>query len=101
MKSQGYLLEVSDALKCIKIKFVIYFIFSFALLIFYWYFVASFCAVYENTQIIFIEDSLTGFALSLVYPLLKYILFTMCRIIPLKCNQSNSCCKLLYKVGMF
>ena len=101
MKNPGYLLEVSDALNCIKIKFIIYFIFSFGLLILYWYFVSSFCAVYENTQIIFIEDSLTGFALSLAYPLLKYILFTMCRLIPLRCNQKNNCCKLLYKIGMF
>ena len=43
-KKEGYLYYVYLILKCIRIKFILYFIFSFLFLIFYWYFVSSFCA---------------------------------------------------------
>ena len=100
-KDIKYSSNVDKTLKFLKLKFIIYFAFCFLLSIFYWYFVASFCAVYENTQIIFIEDSLTGFTLSLIYPLFQNILFAIFRIIPLKCKKNSSCCKLLYKMGIF
>ena len=101
IKKEGYMIKIYETLKCIKIKFIIYFIFSFSFLIFYWYFVATFCAVYENTQVIFIEDTLTSFALNLFYPLFKYIFFTLCRIISLRCNKNSKSCNFFYKLGVF
>ena len=47
---------------CLKIKLISFFILSFILMIFFWYFISSFCAVYKNTQIILIEDTLVSFA---------------------------------------
>ena len=49
--------------KCIKIKFIIFFIFSLLLMLFFWYFISSFCAVYNNTQIALIKDSMISFCL--------------------------------------
>ena len=54
--------------KCIKIKFIIFFIFSLLLMLFFWYFISSFCAVYNNTQIALIKDSMISFCLSMLYP---------------------------------
>ena len=101
IKDENYSLKVNKTIKCLKTKFIIYFIICFLLSVFYWYFVASFCAVYENTQLIFIEDSTTSFALSLIYPLFQNILFALCRIIPLKWKKNSNFCKLLYKLGVF
>ena len=60
--------KINHLYKIIRIKYIIFFIFSFLFLFFYWYFVSSFCAVYENTQIIFLKDFVTSFALRLIYP---------------------------------
>ena len=54
--------------KKLKIKFSIFFIFIFILVSFFWYFISAFCAVYKNTQKILIENTLSSFALSLLYP---------------------------------
>ena len=53
---------------CLKIKLAIFFIFSFLLMIFFWYFISCFCAVYKNTQNILIKDTLISFSLSMLYP---------------------------------
>ena len=39
-------------LKCIKLKLIIFFCFTFLFFPFYWYIVTAFCVVYQNTQII-------------------------------------------------
>ena len=54
--------------KCITIKFLIFFILSTSLLIFSWYFISCFCAVYTNTQIILIKNTLVSFGMSMLYP---------------------------------
>ena len=87
-----YLKNISEILKCFKIKFIIYFIMSFSFLIFYWYFISSFCAVYENTQIIYIEDSFTSFAMSLLYSFLKLLIFSLFIFIALRCNKDSIVC---------
>ena len=52
----------------IKIKVICFFVVSFILIIFFWYYLSCFCAVYTNTQIILIEDSLISFVISMIYP---------------------------------
>ena len=54
--------------RSIKIKFFLFFLVSYLLLLFFWYFLSCFCAIYINTQIILIKDTLISFAFSLVYP---------------------------------
>ena len=52
----------------IKIKFMLYFILSSILILFFWYYISVFCSIYVNTQIHLIKDSLISFGLSLIYP---------------------------------
>ena len=47
-----------------------------------------FCAVYVNTQIHLIKDTLISFSLSLVYPFLIYLIPGLCRI-PALSNRKN------------
>ena len=100
-QKEGYLENINETLNCFKIKFIIFFIFSFAFLFFYWYFISAFCAVYENTQVIYIENSITSFAMNLLYSFIKFLLFTLSRIISLRCNKDNVFCECLYKLGVF
>ena len=65
----------------LHIKFIFYFIISTIFLFCFWYYLAMFCAVYKNTQIHLIKNTLFSFGLSLVWPFFIY-LFPGCFRIP-------------------
>ncbi len=76
----------------LKIKFILYFILSFIFLIFFWYYISMFGAIYKNTQYHLLKDTLISFGLSLIYPLGIYLLPGIFRIPSL--SNKNKC---LYK----
>ena len=79
----------NDILKCLSLKFIIYFIISSILLLFCWYYLCCFCAVYKNTQIHLIKDAVISFSLSLIYPLIFYLIPGIFRIPSLKSKNSQ------------
>ena len=84
-------------LRCIKIKIFFYFLVSFFLMCLFWYYISAFCAVYKNTQIFLIKDSMTSFLISLLYPFGLYLIPTALRIISLRDKKKRL--KLLYKLS--
>ena len=78
-----------DILKCLKLKFVLFFILSFIFLLFFWYYLSCFCAVYINTQKCLIEDTLISFLLSLIYPIFINLLPGFFRIPSLQSKNKN------------
>ena len=64
----------------LSIKFALFFIISFIFLLFFWYYLAMFCAIYRNTQYHLIEDTLISFGFSLLYPLVIYLIPGFLRI---------------------
>ena len=54
--------------KKLSIKFVLYFLISFIFLLFFWYYLSMFGAVYINTQYHLLIDTIESFGLSLLYP---------------------------------
>ena len=64
----------------LHIKFILFFIISFILLIFFWYYISIFGAVYKNTQYHLLKDTLISFTLSLIYPFGIYLLPGVFRI---------------------
>ena len=79
-------------MKCIKIKIINFFLFTFLMFAFYWYLIACFCAVYPNTQKAFIKDSIFSFALSNLIPFAMYSFPSLLRIISLKARKSKLRC---------
>ena len=79
----------------LKIKFALYFIFSGIFLLFFWYYLSMFGAVYRNTQSHLLNDTLFSFGLSLIYPLGIYLLPGLFRIPALKVPEGKKEC--LYK----
>ena len=75
-------------LRMLKIKFILFFIFNFILLILFWYYVTCFCGIYRNTQIHLFKDSLFSFITSLIMPFLLYLIPGVIRICALK-RKSN------------
>ena len=69
-----------DVNKKLFVKFLFYFILSFILIFFIWYYLSVFGAIYKNTQIHLIKDTLISFGLSLLYPFGIYLLPVIFRI---------------------
>jgi len=93
--------EVGDGIKklikCLKIKFFFFFVICFIFMIFFWYFISIFCAIYENTQIILFKDSSMSFLISMLYPFGLYLLPAALRIISLRRKDK----KILYKISNY
>ena len=89
--------NVERILKIMKIKLIIFFVITSLLFLFYWYLIAAFCAVYKNTQIIFIKDSIFSFITGLIYPLILYLFPSGLRIICLKNKETRL--KFLYTLS--
>ena len=60
--------KVTNLKSKLNIKFILYFIISSIFLLCFWYYLSMFCAIYRNTQIHLIKDTLISYALSLLYP---------------------------------
>ena len=84
------------ARKNIKIKLALFFIISFLHMFFFWYFICCFCAVYSNTQLILIQDTLISFAFSMLYPFGLYLLPGIFRISALRAKKNK---KYLFSIG--
>ena len=83
----------------IKMKIIIFFIITILLMLFFWYFISCFCAVYKNTQIILITDTLLSFGLSMLYPFVIYLIPGIIRIPTLRSSSKDKEC--LYKASVF
>ena len=86
-------------LKCLKAKFVLFFILTFILLILFWYYISCFCTIYRNTQIHLMKDTLASYSLSLVYPFIIYIFPGIFRIPSLRSRNKDKEC--LYKISKY
>ena len=87
--------KVQKTKQCLKIKFVFYYLISFLFLFIFWFYISCFCAVYKNTQIYLIKDTLISFSLSLLYPLGYYLVPALFRLFAFKNN--NNC---TYKISL-
>ena len=83
--------------KILRIKIVLFYIIGFLFLLFFWYFISSFCAVYKNTQDILIKDTLLSFAISMIYPFGINLFPGMFRIPALRAKKKDK--KYLYIFG--
>ena len=84
--------KIEQILKCLKIKFTLFYIISFVFLLLFWYYITCFCVVYKNTQIHLIKDTIISFGLSLLYPFGINLIPGFFRIPALKDTQRNKKC---------
>ena len=92
--------KILSIIDCMNRKLTGFFVFTFLLFLFYWYFISAFCAVYQNTQKIFIRDTFISFAISLIDPFFIYGFTCLLRFISLTlCCRKNCCGKIIYKIS--
>jgi len=97
-KNKKNLLEKLAKLnRFLKIKFILYFVISSIFLLFFWYYLSIFGAVYKNTQFHLIGDTLISFGISLIYPFGLYLLPGLFRIPALFIRKNKGL--LLYNIS--
>ena len=81
-----------DAKKCLKIKLYFFFSVSLVFLLCFWYYITAFGAVYPNTQLHLINDTLVSFGISMIYPFIVNLLPGVLRITALRAmNKDKEC----------
>ena len=88
--------KVSKVERCIIIRNILYFIISIILLTFFWYYLSGFCAVYQNSQVHLIKNTLISFILGLIYPLLVNLFPCILRKIALNAKKKEC----MYKISI-
>ena len=90
--------RVFNIIKCIERKLIAFFVFTFFVFLFHWYFISAFCAVYQNTQKIFLRDSGIAILTSLIDPFIIYGITCILRAISLTlcCRKKLGC---IYKLS--
>ena len=90
--------KIFDILECIKRKLRGFFIFTFLVFLFHWYFISAFCAVYQNTQKIYLRDTAISILTSFIDPFIIYAFTCILRAISLsKCFKKKLSC--VYKLS--
>ena len=82
---------------CLFIRIFVFYILSFIFMLFFWLFISCFCAVYINTQLILIYDTLFSFLVSMIYPFGLNLIPGIFRIPSLRNPKRNKEC--LYKIS--
>ena len=82
---------------CIVIKFIVFLILGLIFMLFFFYFISCFCAVYVNTQMILIKNTLLSFILSMIYPFGLNLLPGLIRIPSLRDKNKGKKC--LFKIS--
>ena len=96
-KSEKLSQAFAKAIRCTLIKFLIFSFCNIVFLFIFWYYLSCFCAVYKNTQIHLINDTLISFGLSLIYPLGINLIPGLLRIPSLK-TENRECMYNISKV---
>ena len=78
-----------SVLKCVIIKFIIFTVLNLILLVAFWYYLTCFNALYSNTQVDLIINSVISFALSSLYPFVINIIPAVFRMDSLSGNKTQ------------
>ena len=76
--------KMDDGKKCLCIKYVCFYVFGTLILVFFWYYLSSFGAVYQNSQVHLVKNTFATLAIAFVYPFIINLLPSTFRTISLK-----------------
>ena len=83
--------------RSLMLKFNLFFFISLIFMVLFWYYISTFFAVYKNTQITLILNTLICFIVTLIYPFVLRLLPGAFRIPALRAKCKNK--ENLYKIG--
>ena len=89
LKNKYSNLERKNVIYRLTIKFILFFVLIYILLFLFWFYLSCFCAVYINTQIHLIKDTLISYGLYLLYPFFLCLIPGIFRIPSLATNKPD------------
>ena len=96
IKSENSLIELNlksqKIYKILKLKFGLFFIITFLLLLTFTFLVSCFCGILINTQLHLIKDTIISFGLSFIYPFFIYLIPGIFRILSLRAQKKDRKC---------
>ena len=90
--------KVDKVKRILIIKYIIFFVVGILFLILFWYYLSSFGAVYQNSQVYLIKNTFISFLLSFLYPFVINIIPPIFRISSLNKEKNRQC---LYNFSKF
>ena len=81
-----------ESKNCLRIKLYSFFFVGLCFFGFFWYYISVFSAVYTNTQIYLIKDTLMSFGISMSYPLIINLFPGLFRLYALKSEKKDKKC---------
>ena len=85
--------------RCLVIKYICFYVSGSLFLIFCWYYLSSFGAVFQNTQVYLINNTFISLSFSFIYPFIINIIPGLFRIISIR--DVNKGKEFLYKISQF
>ena len=92
--------QISQIIKVIKIKLIVFFALTAVVFLFYWYCLASFCAVYQKSQGFLILNAFLSILVHLIDPFIIYAIIAFMRVISLKYSNKKGI-KWVYNISKF
>ena len=90
----------SKVKKILIIKYICFFTIAPVFLMFLWYYLSSFGAVYQNTKIYLVKNALISFGFSMIYPFIINLLPGLFRLYSLK-EKDRECFYKISKIIQF
>ena len=90
--------KVDRVKRIIIIKYIVFFVLGILFLILFWYYLSSFGAVYQNSQVYLIKNTFISFLISLLYPFVINLFPGIFRIYSLDNRRDKEG---LYKISKF
>ena len=88
--------KIEHISKILRLKIVIFIIFEFSIMLFFYYFVTAFCAVYNKTQKSWLLDFFSSFLMSLLGEICLSLLLTVLYTISISYKI-----KIIYTITLF
>ena len=97
-KNKDNLNDKIEAIKrCLVLKYILFFIISFVFIIVFWFYLSSFCAVYKNTQIYLIINTLISLTICIIFIITFNLLPCLLRNLSLQKNKPIN--ELIFKIS--
>ena len=90
INNKNIIKQKKETLRAIKIKMLLFFILTLFLLAIFWFYLSCFCAVYKNTQIHLIKDTVISLGISMITPFGVYLLTGIFRICALNSKKNDN-----------
>ena len=90
--------SANEVRRCLFIKYIVFYVTGIVFLIAFWYYLSSFAAVYQNSQIYPFINTLMSILISLLYPFIINLIPGLFRLRSLNKNRNI---EFLYKIAQF